>query len=154
MSLNRRNRLTHSEKRLPLEGKASLRRFDTLLLRPTVHPLSHRWRQLPLHRGAIRLAGIVSNDYSVGFVGDGFQPFAGAALAGDLHGHVTEPAVLLGAVPMLPPGGDGHNGARDQTSPKSTSSFHSANFGANSPRASRPAVCFPITNILLIFCGP
>ena len=32
--------------------------------------------------------------------------------------------------------------SRLQTSPNSTSSFSSANLGANSPRASRPAVCF------------
>ena len=35
----------------------------------------------------------------------------------------------------------GSSSSCDQTLPKSTSSFNSANFGANSPRASRPAVC-------------
>ena len=32
--------------------------------------------------------------------------------------------------------------SRDQISPKSTSSFSSANLGANPPSWSRPAVCF------------
>ena len=39
--------------------------------------------------------------------------------------------------------------SRDQTSPNNTSSFSCANLGANSPRASRPAVCFTISFLLV-----
>ena len=43
--------------------------------------------------------------------------------------------------------------SRDQTCPNSTSSFSSANFGANVPRWSRPAVCFLDIILLLIGMG-
>ena len=44
-------------------------------------------------------------------VADGFAPLGGAPLAGELHGNVAEPAVRRGAVPVLYPGGDGHDAA-------------------------------------------
>ena len=51
---------------------------------------------------------------SVGFVGDGFQPFVGAALAGDLHGDMAEPAILFRTVPVLHLGGNHHHAAGGQ----------------------------------------
>lgn len=42
-----------------------------------------------------------SLQFAVCFVADPLAPLAAALLAGDLHGDVAEPAVLLGAVPVL-----------------------------------------------------
>ena len=52
--------------------------------------------------------------FGVLFIGDRLQPLVAAALAGDLHGDVAEPAVGLGTVPVLDVGRDGDHGAGGQ----------------------------------------
>ena len=49
------------------------------------------------------------------FVGDRFEPLIAYILAGHSYSNMTEPAVRLGAVPVLHVGGNLDNSARDTT---------------------------------------
>ena len=64
--------------------------------------------------GVAFISGCSSVQFGVLFVGNGLAPFVAAIFAGNFHSNVAEPAVGLGAVPVLDVGRDGDHGAGGQ----------------------------------------